>query len=97
MGRIDIDQFLTQYKDISSQSEIHISNVDMSRREDQLLVLGVFMRGKTVEQYFDIFHSLRDAYYEAEKEGKRERMNQLCDLSSAIMALGERALGIDWQ
>lgn len=86
-------KLMQQYQDILSQGEIVISDIDPDKSEDRLMALETALRGKTVEEYFEIVGGLFRAH---DAETDLEKRNSLHDLTCMIMSIGERNLGIDW-
>ncbi len=93
-GEIAAQQFLLQVQGLSSKPEMHITDLNLEERGDLRLALMGALRGKTVEEYFDIVGGLFEAYDKA--EGNRQEQVRLHTLSSTVMAIGVDVLGIDW-
>ena len=88
------EQFLSQLREFSSNPEVHITNLNVENREDLILASMAALRGKTVEEYFDIVGGLFEAFDQA--EGNTAEQDRLFSLSNMVMTIGEGVLGIDW-
>lgn len=86
--------FLSQVDGLASKPEIHVTNLNLQDRGDLRLALTSLLRGKTVEEYFNIVGGLFEAHDKA--KGNRVEQDKLHTLRSIIMGIGEDVLGIDW-
>jgi len=87
-------QFLSQVKELYSKRVMNVTDLNLEAIGDLRLALMGTLRGKTVQEYFDIVGGLVKAYDKA--EGNRQEQDRLHTLSSIVMAIGEDVLGIDW-
>jgi hypothetical protein len=81
------------YERLLAQKEIVISDLNPEVYGDKSLILQIALRGKTVDEFYYIVNGLFTA---SELEEDQIRRDALGALSSEIMSIGERNLGIDW-
>ena len=88
-------EVLTQYNQLLFQPDmvLTVPALDHTKPEDQWLAVELSMRGRTREEYFSIVDGLFIAH---DSETDKAKKGALTDLTSQIMSLGERNLGIDW-
>jgi hypothetical protein len=86
--------FLAKYSELALKPEVHVTNLNLGDRGDLRMGVTSLLRGKTVNDYFQIVDGLMEAYVKAEGDGAEQE--RLHELSSLIMAIGEEDLGIDW-
>ncbi|MDP3917727.1 MAG: hypothetical protein Q8Q30_00950 [Candidatus Woesebacteria bacterium] len=92
-------KIIQKYQDLLSQKNIVITDINPSNLEDRSLVLEATLRGKTVDEYFQIVDGIFTQMNQV-KDGKDEKnkteWNRLHEIVSKVMSIGERVLGIDW-
>ena len=93
-SRIAAKQFLSIVDGFSSKPEVHVTGLNLEDSGDLRLALMVVLRGKTVDEYFEIVGGLFEAYDKS--EGNRAEQDRLHTFCSTVMAIGEDVLGIDW-
>lgn len=89
-------KIIQKYQDLLSQKNVVITDINPSNFEDRSLVLEATLRGKTVDEYFQIVDGLFKQM-DCVKNGKdKTKWNHLHEIVSEVMSIGERVLGIDW-
>jgi hypothetical protein len=86
-------KLISEYQSLLSQGRIVIADINPNNHGDRSLALETALRGKTQDDYRSIVDGLFEAQ-DAEKD--RARRSSLLDLTTSVMRIGERTLGIDW-
>jgi hypothetical protein len=87
------EKLLTTFQELFTKTDIMVSQLDPQKPDDQRLALEIAMRGKNEEEYFSIVDGLS---FKQDAEEDEQKKTALIYLTSQIMDLGERILGIDW-
>lgn len=89
----DINVFIGELNKLLTQDEITLKGVNSKDRCDNDLIMRIALRGKTVDEYFELVDQL---FVANDATKSKEEKKRLGDLTGRIMGIGEDTLGIDW-